>query len=155
MPHDAAPALLRAVEGRARDEAAQAEGRLLALRIKLTGATAMHAKLAADPAHWRLEVEAAAQRASENIALERLLIETRPIAAPVISVAGRDFDFAALLDECLDDKDLREAALAALASIEARIPAGAPALSAEIDALLAEARDLALNRAQDGEGAAR
>lgn len=154
-PHDDAPALLRAVESRARDEAGRAEGRLLALRVILTGATALHGRLAADPAQWRLEVEAAAQRASDDIALERLLIETRAVAAPALAAAGRDFDFAALLDECLEDKDLREAALAALATIDARMPGGGLVLSGEIDALLAEARELALNRAQDGDGGGR
>jgi DNA repair protein SbcD/Mre11 len=154
--HEETPALLRAVEARAREEAAKAEGRLLALRIKLTGASALHGKLAADPSRWRDEIEAAAQRAHEDIVLERFSLETRPPAASAprqkSDLKDSDFDFASLLDECLDDPDLRREALAALAGVESKIPAGAPPLSEELDALLAQARDLALFRAESNEG---
>ncbi len=108
-PHDDAPSLLRAVEERARALASEAEGRLLALRLRLTGQSSLHGKLAADPVHWRLEAEAAAQRAQEDIRLERLLIETRPPAASLRVAGGEDFDFSALLDECLADAGLRAA----------------------------------------------
>jgi DNA repair exonuclease SbcCD nuclease subunit len=154
-PHDEASSLLRAVESRAREEADKAEGRLLALRIRLTGASALHGKFAADPARWRDEIEAAAQRAHEEIVLERFALETR---APVVAAARNnafidsDFDFASLLDECLDDPDLRAEALAALVGIAAKSPPGAPPLSDELDALLAQARDLALFRAGSTEG---
>ncbi len=157
-PHDETPALLRAIEALAREEAGKAEGRLLALRIKLTGASALHGKLAADPARWRDEVEAAAQRAHEDIVLERFSLETRALAASAprqkSELKDSDFDFASLLDECLSDPDLRSEALAALASVEAKIPAGASPLSEELDALLAQARDLALFRAENNEGEA-
>jgi DNA repair exonuclease SbcCD nuclease subunit len=150
--HKDAAGLLRAVEARARAEVQQAEGRLLALRVRLAGASALHATLAADPARWRDEIEAAAQRAHEDVALERFVLETAPPAAtPRLDSA---FDFAALLDECLADPALREAALAALASVEARIPAPSPRLGDDIDALLREARDLALARAENSGGAA-
>jgi DNA repair exonuclease SbcCD nuclease subunit len=150
--HDDALGLLRAIEAQARDVAAQAEGRLIALRLRLTGQSPLHGKLAADPAHWRLEAEAAAQRASEDIRLERLLIETRPPSAPRRAPSDGDFDFSALLDECLGESGLRAQALAALETIQGRVPAGGAPLAEEIDALLAEARDLALFRAQ-GAGA--
>jgi hypothetical protein len=86
-----------------------------------------------------------------------LLIETKPLAAPRRAATGQseqDFDLAALLDECQSESPFRAQALAALASIEARIPGSgsAPPLSDEIDALLAEARDLALFSAQNGGG---
>jgi hypothetical protein len=156
--HDETPALLRAVEVLARDEAEKAGGRLLALRIRLTGASALHGRFAADPGRWRDEIEAAAQRAHEDIVLERFALETRPLAAPSARRPGAlddsDFDFAALLDECLEDADLRREALAALNGIDAKIPAGAAPLSEELDALLAQARDLALFRAGNKEGEA-
>ena len=150
-PYEEASMVLRAVEARAREEAEKAEGRLLALRIRLTGPSALHAKLAADPARWRDEIEAAAQRAHEDIALERFALETRAPAAVAAQQSG-DFDFAALLDECLSDADLRHEALAALDIIQAKIPADTPLppLRDELDALLAEARDLALFRAEKG-----
>jgi DNA repair exonuclease SbcCD nuclease subunit len=157
-PHDEAPALLRAVEVLARDEAEKAEGRLLALRIRLTGASALHGKLAADPAGWRDEIEAAAQRAHEDIVLERFSLETEPLAAPSSRPRGAvddsDFDFSVLLDECMSDGDLRREALEALRSIENKFPSGVAPLSEELDALLAQARDLALFRAEIPEGEA-
>jgi predicted phosphodiesterase len=150
--HDETPALLRAVELLARDEAERAEGRLLALRIRLTGASALHGKFAADPGGWRDEIEAAAQRAHEDIVLERFALETRAMVAPSARRSGplddSGFDFSALLDECVTDPDLRREALAALAVIDAKTPAGAPPLSEELDSLLAQARDLALFRAE-------
>jgi DNA repair exonuclease SbcCD nuclease subunit len=146
--HDDAASLLRAVEAQARIEVEQAEGRLLALRIRIGGASPLHGQLAADPARWRDEIEAAAQRAHEDIALERFILETAP--PPAMPRLDSDFDFAALLDECLADSSLREAALAALAAVEAKTPAPAPRLSDELDALLREARDLALARAERG-----
>lgn len=147
--HDIA-SLLRAVEAAAGAEAGRAEGRLLALRIRIAGASPLHAQLAADPPRWRDEIEAAAQRAHEDIVLERFLPETEaPPAAPRLD---SDFDFAALLDEALADPELRRSAVAALTSIEARTPPGGsePRLSDELDALLREARDLALARAERG-----
>ena len=148
--HDDTASLLRAVEAAAGAEADRAEGRLLALRIRVSGASPLHAQLAADPARWRDEIEAAAQRAHEDIALERFILETEPpVAAPRLD---SDFDFAALLDEALADPELRRSAVAALAAVEARTPPGGsePRLSDELDALLREARDLALARAERG-----
>ena len=160
-PHDESLSFLRAIEAETRRLGAQAEGRLLALRLRLTGPSPLHGKFAADPAHWRLEFEAAAQRGHDDLALERLLIETKAPALPrrqseQSEQSEQDFDLAALLDECRSESLFRAQALAALASIEARIPGsgsvGASPLSSEIDALLAEARDLALFSAQKDGG---
>jgi DNA repair exonuclease SbcCD nuclease subunit len=160
--HDETPGFLRAIEAETRRLGVQAEGRLLALRLRLTGPSPLHGKFSADPALWRLEIEAAAQRGHDGLALERLLIETKAPALPRRQTeqsepSEQDFDLAALLDECLSESVFRAQALAALASIEARIPGSgsAPPLSGEIDALLVEARDLALFSAQkDGGGEA-
>ncbi len=148
--HDDMTGLLRALEARAADEVLLAGGRPLALRIRIYGASPLHAEFAADPARWRDEIEAAAQRAQEDIAIERLLLETEaPVTAKRLD---QDFDFAGLLDACLAEPDLREAARAALASVEAKIPAPGLDLGAELDALLREARDLAVARAEGGSG---
>ena len=144
-PHDTPRDLFRAVTDAAANASRDAQGRLLALRLTLHGATALHATLAGDPARWRDEAEAALQHAGETIALEKLEIATRPLSRP----ARRDseIDFAALLDEVLADPAFTETAQAALQSIEAKSPPGAVALRDEWPALLAEARDLALARA--------
>lgn len=146
--HDDMTSLLRALEARAGDEVLLAGGRPLALRVRIIGASPLHAEFAADPARWRDEIEAAAQRAQEDIAIERLVLETEaPVAAKRLD---QEFDFAGLLDACLADPTLREAALAALANVEAKIPAPGLDLGAELDALLREARDLAVARAEGG-----
>jgi DNA repair exonuclease SbcCD nuclease subunit len=149
-PYEEMASLLRALEARAGEEVRRAEGRPLALRIRIAGASPLHAEIAADPARWRDEIEAAAQRAQEDIAIERLLLETEPTTTA--RRPDRDFDLAGLLDACLDDPDLRAAALAALASVESRIPAPGLDLGAELEALLREARDLAVARAEGGAG---
>ncbi|WP_298425928.1 DNA repair exonuclease [Rhodoblastus sp.] len=146
--HEDTATLLRAAEARACAEAEQAEGRPLALRFRIFGASPLHAQLAADPARWRDEFEAAAQRAQDDVALERLVLDTA--APPSATRFDSEFDFAALLDEALADPELRRAALAALATIEGKIPAPAPPFGDELDALLREARDLALARAERG-----
>jgi DNA repair exonuclease SbcCD nuclease subunit len=146
--HEDTATLLRAAEARACAEAEQAEGRPLALRFRIFGASPLHAQLAADPARWRDEFEAAAQRAQEDVAFERLVFDTA--APPSATRFDSEFDFAALLDEALADPELRRAALAALATIEGKIPAPAPPFGDELDALLREARDLALARAERG-----
>jgi exonuclease SbcD len=153
--HDDAAGFLRAVEARVRAEAEQTDGRLLALRIRVFGEGPLHAKLAADPARWRDEIEAAAQRAHEDVALERFVLDTAPPSGARDGAGlDSDFDLAALLDQSQADPALRAAALAALATIEAKIPAsgasGQPRLSEEVDALLREAREMVLARAMGG-----
>jgi DNA repair exonuclease SbcCD nuclease subunit len=146
--HDTIPKLMRGVAARVTEEVATAEGRLLAVRLRLQGASALHPQLAADPARWRDEAEAVAQHAGDSIALERLLIETR---APSVSARGdSELDLAALLDDVLADSDFFAAAQAAMQAIEAKTPAGAPALHEDLRQILAEARDLALARAEQG-----
>ena len=137
---------LRAVEDLAGEAAREAEGRTLALRLRVTGATALHGALAADPAHWRDEIEAAIQRVREDVALERLLVATAPARKPGPTLTA-DFDLAALFDEALADPDLRAAAAQALALLESK---RGPRLAEDMDALLAQARDLALARAERG-----
>jgi exonuclease SbcD len=144
-PHDNPRDLFRAVADRAAAESQVAGGRLLALRLTLHGATALHSTLAADPARWRDEAEAAMQHAGELIALEKLEIATSSLTAP--RKRDSEVDFAALLDEVLADPAFADTAQVALNLVEAKSPSGAVSLRQELAALLAEARDLALARA--------
>ena len=143
-PHEAPHMLWREVERCAAEARAQASGRLLALRIRVHGASALHFSLAADPVRARDEIEAAAQRAGEDIAIERVKLATRPL--DTASRRDSEFDFAALLDEVLADPAFMESARAALGAIEAKAPAGTPGLADELAEILVEARDLALAR---------
>ena len=69
---------------------AAAEGRLLATRIHLTGATALHGSLHRDAQHWRAQVQALAQDfGEESVWVERLRVGTRPIY-DLAELAARD-----------------------------------------------------------------
>lgn len=69
---------------------AAAEGRLLATRIHLTGATALHGSLHRDAQHWRAQVQALAQDfGEESVWVERLRVGTRPVY-DLAELAARD-----------------------------------------------------------------
>jgi len=96
QPYETEAALLRALEKSFRTVAEAAEGRLVAVRVCLTGETALHRRLVADHARLADEVLAAAQRCAEDIWLEKLILETRePALAVGDALAG--VDLAALL----------------------------------------------------------
>ena len=69
---------------------AAAEGRLLATRIHLTGATALHGSLHRDAQHWRAQMQALAQDfGEESVWVERLRVGTRPVY-DLAELAARD-----------------------------------------------------------------
>jgi len=69
---------------------AAAEGRLLATRIQLTGATTLHGSLHRDAQHWRAQVQALAQDfGEESVWVERLRIGTSPVY-DLVELAARD-----------------------------------------------------------------
>lgn len=69
---------------------AAAEGRLLATRIHLTGATALHGSLHRDAQHWRAQVQALAQDfGEESVWVERLRVGTGPVY-DLAELAARD-----------------------------------------------------------------
>jgi DNA repair exonuclease SbcCD nuclease subunit len=146
-PHETRDELLRAITAQAARESDKAAGRFLAARLRVQGFSALHLELSADPLGWREQVEAALHHAGEGISLEKFLVETR---AQKKSAARRDseLDFGALLDEVLLDPGFTTEARAALAILEAKMPPRSELPSADFDALLAEARDLALARSE-------
>lgn len=69
---------------------AEAEGRLVAARIILTGATSLHGSLHRDQQRWRAEVLARAQdQGAEAIWIERIKVATNPVY-DVAQLAERD-----------------------------------------------------------------
>ncbi|MFD0936111.1 exonuclease SbcCD subunit D, partial [Methylobacterium trifolii] len=88
-----------AVETALRPFAQVAAGRLVALRVHLTGQTSVHDRLMADREGLTAEIQAAAHRVHEDIWLERMKIETsRPRAAgPSATGPAAAIDPAALL----------------------------------------------------------
>ena len=144
---------LAAVETALRGLAAEAAGRLVAVRVRLHGRTPAHDRLAADRENLTAEIQAAAHRVHEDIWLERLKIETgRPETRPHAGPPGGTMaiDPATLLASLDQDPEFRARARAALAEIAAKMPGGLgreeSALADELDALCAEAEAVILGR---------
>ena len=71
---------LRRFSERLGQAVAAAEGRLVAARIVLKGATGLHGALHRDPQRWRAELTARAQDHGEDaVWIERVRIETTPL----------------------------------------------------------------------------
>ncbi len=144
--------VLRAIEAGARPHAQAAAGRLLALRVRLTGVTKLHNRLMADPERLRDEVEAAVQRSADDVWLERLHIATAEPRLAQHDPALAELDLAAALDGCERDVELRARVAGLIATVAAKLPghiAGDGANGLDVDSVLAEARALTLGRAAE------
>ena len=148
--HENREALLRAVAQAFRPVAGEAEGRLVAARLRLTGATALHRSLLADPGGFAVDALAAAQQNAEDIWIEKLRLDTRDLVeASGEDLAGVDLDAlltggdaAALLRRLTEDMEM----------LRSKSSGAALALDLEdAPALMAEARALLLERAAHGE----
>ncbi len=146
------PEALRLVEEALDPLSEAAEDRLMAVRVRLRGATPLHGRWTADPRRLSDEVLAALQRRHADAWLERLRLETRAPGGQAAADPGlSSIDLASMLDGLERDGDLAARAADLLATISAKMPGGMDqddVPSAEdLDALLAEARDLVLARA--------
>jgi hypothetical protein len=133
-----------------------AEGRGLAVRVRLVGATALHADLVTGAAELREEIETLTASVAPEIWLEKLEIQTGPRSGESAvldpTVAGT---LAATIDALAGESWLEDRLAARLAEIRAKLPAGARA-----DELLARlaregagrARRLALALLEKGQG---
>jgi DNA repair exonuclease SbcCD nuclease subunit len=148
--HEDRDALLRAVAQAFRPVAGEADGKLVAARLRLTGATALHRSLLADPSGFAVDALAAAQQNAEDIWIEKLRLDTRDLAqASGEDLAGVDLDAllaggdgATLLRRLTEDMEML------------RSKSSGAALALDLDdalALMAEARALLLERAAHGE----
>jgi DNA repair exonuclease SbcCD nuclease subunit len=150
--HDDETSLLRAVETDLRPHAATAAGRLLAVRVILTGATKLHPRFIADRDRLRDEVEAAAQRCGEDIWLERLRIDTTEPQRAAGGVALAEIDLAAALQQCEVDVALRARLADLIRTVRDKLPGGMAedaSATLDLDSILAEARALALGRSAE------
>ena len=151
-PHGDETDLLRAVEAELRPHVATAAGRLLAVRVILTGPTKLHARFVADRDRLRDEVEAAAQRCADDIWLERLRIDTAEPRRPARDAALAEIDLAVALQKCEADTALRARVTDLVRTIKDKLPGGmAEDASAALDlvSILSEARALALGRSAE------
>ncbi len=148
--HDNREALLSAVAQAFRPVAGEAEGKLVAARLRLTGATALHRSLLADPGGFAVDALAAAQQNAEDIWIEKLRLDTRDLLqASGEDLAGVDLDAllagadaAALARRLTEDMEM----------LRSKSSGAGLALDLEdAPALMAEARALLLERAAHGE----
>ena len=148
--HDDRDALLRAVALAFGPVASEAEGKLIAARLRLTGATALHRELLADHKGFAVDAESAAQQNAEDIWIEKLLIDTSDLASSGgEDLAGVDLDAllaggdaAALVQRLTKDMEMLRSKSDG-ASLELKME--------DAPALMAEARALLLERAAHGE----
>ncbi len=148
-PHNDETGLLRAVEAELQPHAAAAGGRLLAVRVVLTGATRLHLRLVANREHLRDEVEAAAQRCAADVWLERLRIDTTEPQRSARDAALAEIDLAAALQNCEADAALRARVADLVRTVKDKLPGGMAedtSAALNLDSILTEARALALGR---------
>jgi DNA repair protein SbcD/Mre11 len=141
--------LLDTVEAAVRPHAERAEGRLLAVRVTLAVAAQLNARWLAD-ADLRDKVEAAAQRCSEDVWLERLRVATSQPCREACGAAIAELDLAASLDACAASPDLRALLMEAIGTVKAKLPGGMredPVAALDIESILTDARALTLGRA--------
>lgn len=119
--------LLGSIRSHIADGAAQAEGRPIALRLTVTGASPLHSRLILDRAALREDVETLLATLSHDVWLEKLKLETvHPETAATVdpTVAGKLDREVMRLSQ---DAAIIEALEARLAEIRTKLPAGAHA----------------------------
>lgn len=124
--------------------ASDADGRLLACRIELTGRTDIHGRLVASTDYLLAEVRAAALGLGEDVAwIERLDIATQPVTDPAVVRAREDAfgDLQRMLDDAGEDTALLEQLEADIAALVRRLPHD----------LRADTEDVILKAAVDGD----
>lgn len=137
---DSLMALTRERIGQAYDAAG---GRSLALRLRFSGSTGLHANLVANTVHFREEIETLAASLAADIWIEKLEIRTSPavdVAAVDPTVAGK---LRQLVNDLAADPWLAERIEARIAEIRTKLPAGTHA-----DAFLKTLRTDGGNRAR-------
>jgi hypothetical protein len=144
--------MLRTITDAIRPVAQDAEGRLLALRVRLEGQTSLHRRLKADSRTFTDEVQAAAHRCHEDIWLERLQIETKEPSVPTANQSHPEalIDLGAMLAGLEHDPNIHARAAEIVAIIADRLPAGIVTgdipLADDLDKLLGDAGALVLGR---------
>lgn len=121
-----------AVHALARDSfraaAARAEGRPLALRVTMRGASPLHERLLAHRVQTEEDLQALAAEASADMLLEKLVLATTGLrAAPAAALDG----FHAILDEVAQEAGFRDEIARALNALRAKAPQEVYALLAQ------------------------
>jgi exonuclease SbcD len=152
--------LVRAELGR---RAAEAGGRLLAARVVLRGRSRAHARLAADPEHWLVQLQACALDVAEGaVWLERVQLQTHG-PEDAARLAAREDAIGQLvqsLEALARDPDGLSELSEVFAELKGKLPdeakRGDDGLRLDdpgfVSALLPEVRELLLSRLLDTEG---
>jgi DNA repair exonuclease SbcCD nuclease subunit len=146
--------LLSSIRARVEDAYRAADGRALAIRVRLSGESVLHGDLVTDGGRLREDVETLIASVASDIWLEKLEILT----APPVRAAGIDLSVAGAMRDIIDDLAadpwLERRLSARLAEIRTKLPAGARAeqILARLEAEgSARARVLALALLEKGQ----
>lgn len=105
------------------DAHASGEGRALAVRVTLTGGTALHDALVARREFLRDELRAAALHLAADCWVEQLKVKTSPLPQPAMAVADAErVDVAALLGEAVQDPAFAAALAELVETVKAKLP---------------------------------
>jgi len=144
------------IEAAMRAELDRCEGRPVALRVTLQGATSLHRHFISQREKLEEDLRAIGFRHAEDFWIERLKIETRPPKASAVALDEADaLDVEALITGAAANPDFSLALAELLASAEEKSPRELRgALRSEMAALADEARDLLLGLLSSREGGA-
>ena len=147
--------LVAAAREALRPHVAAAEGRPLALRLRLSGESPLYGWALANRALLIDEMQNACHQADAEAWLEKLELDLAPPAgARPLAPLDASLDLAALLAEAADDPHFREEAAGQIGLLVSKLPAGlvdpAAPFGEELDTLVAEARALLAERIADG-----
>jgi DNA repair exonuclease SbcCD nuclease subunit len=151
VSHDSA--LLERIHTAIRPAAAGSADRLVALRLRVTGATSLDSNLRARLRGYTDDVQAEAHRIHEDIWLEKLVVETSPLTTPALGFQSESLDLAALLSSLCSDPDFSSQAQELIAQVTGKLPGGI-SLAELRDDLIREASAVVLARTQPSPGSA-
>jgi exonuclease SbcD len=122
---------LRRISDTMSDAVAAADGRLVAARVVLAGATALHGSLHRDSQHWRAQLLATAQdQGTEALWLERIKIATTPVYE-VAQLSARDALTKIVVDNLAEAQNTPPALPTEIGEMFDMLP---PEIRAEIEA---------------------
>jgi DNA repair protein SbcD/Mre11 len=131
----------------------EARGRMAAVRVALSGPSALHGLLTARSNELADEVQAIVDHAHEEAWLEALKVRTTEPPVSIASANVPSLDPAAILAGLESDPDLRTAATGLIALVKSKLPGSLPTDGLDdIDAVFEEAMALSIARATDGGG---
>lgn len=146
------PDLWRSVEVALAPLVEAAEGRPIAARVRLSGASPLVPWLLANRTSASDEVQAAGHRASAEFWLEKVEFRLHADAQPIHTSGA--LDIGSLIAEAAEDPEFAALAQQLLGEISARLPGGLGAqggpVGDDLGALLTEARALVLQRVAEG-----